>query len=210
MFITLEGIEGAGKSTQMATTAGFLADRGLDCVVTREPGGTALGRRIRAILLDPEVGAVAPAAELLLYLADRVEHVRRVIRPALAAGRCVLCDRWADATMAYQGVARGVGTELVGTLHRLLLDDLRPDLTLLVDLPAEVGLARAWEAVARGGRSGGETRFEREALAFHQRVRRGYLELAAAAPERFCIIDGTRPPDEVAQDIRAVLADRLG
>lgn len=209
MFITLEGIEGAGKSSQVAATADFLRSRGHDCLLTREPGGTVAGTRIRAILLDPQLGELAPKAELLLYLADRVQHVEQVIRPALDAGRTVVCDRFFDATMAYQGIARGLGGELVAGLHRLLLDDLRPSLTLLIDLPAEVGLARAWAAVAQSERSGAETRFEQEAVAFHERVRGGYRALAEAEPERFCRIDGNQTAERVTRDICAALAARL-
>ena len=143
------------------------------------------------------------------YLADRVEHVQRVIRPALARGQVVICDRYVDATLAYQGAARGVDADLIERLHALVLGDWRPGLTVLIDIPVAVGLDRAWRAVDRGERSPAETRFEKENRDFHQRVRQGYLELAAREPARFCIIDGNRAPGEVARDLQAAIADRL-
>lgn len=210
MFITLEGIEGAGKTSQLQAAADFVRSAGRRCTTTREPGATALGRRIRSIVLDPDGTDIDPMAELLLYLADRVQHVHRVIRPALADGQVVICDRFVDATLAYQGAARGLDTELIRRLHGLLLGSWQPDLTVLIDIPVEVGLRRAREAVTRGERSGNETRFENEALAFHERVRQGYLRLAGEDPERFCVIDGNRPPQEVGRDLHAALARRLG
>jgi dTMP kinase len=209
MLITLEGIEGAGKSSQVQAAVAFVRAAGRACVATREPGATDLGRRIRRILLDPACAGIDPGAELLLYLADRVEHVQRVIRPALARGQVVICDRYVDATLAYQGAARGLGAELIERLHAIVLGDWRPGLTLLIDIPVEVGLARAWGAVDRGERSGAETRFENEDKDFHERVRRGYLDLAAREPARYCVIDGNRPPGEVARDIQAAIAGRL-
>jgi len=208
-FITFEGIEGAGKTSQLQAAADFVRSTGRRCTTTREPGATALGRRIRGIVLDPAGADIDPVAELLLYLADRVQHVRKVIRPALADGQVVICDRFVDATLAYQGMARGVDPALIGRLHELLLGAWEPDLTVLIDIPVEIGLKRAWDAVNRGERSGTETRFEKEALAFHQRVRQGYLDLAAAEPQRFCIIDGNRPPQDVGRDLRSALARRL-
>ena len=209
MLITLEGIEGAGKSSQVEAAARFVSAAGRPCITTREPGATDLGRRIRGILLDPASTGIDPKTELLLYLADRVEHFQRVIRPALTQGRVVICDRYVDATLAYQGAARGVDPALIERLHGLVLGDWRPGLTVLIDIPVEVGLARAWKAVDRGERSSAETRFEKESRDFHQRVRRGYLDLAAREPARFCIIDGNRPPGEVARDLQAAIAGRL-
>jgi dTMP kinase len=206
LFITLEGGEGAGKTTQIVNLAGYLAERGLRCVLTREPGGTDLGKRIRALLLDPDNSGMAAETELLLYMADRAEHVSGVIRPALAAGKTVLCDRFFDATMVYQGTARGLSTEWIAQLHGLVIADLRPDLTLLLDLPAEVGLARARRQLDKGARSSQESRFEDETLAFHQRVRVGYLELARREPERFRVIDAAQDESRVRADIRAVVA----
>ncbi|MGD8366739.1 MAG: dTMP kinase [Desulfobacterales bacterium] len=199
MFITLEGIEGSGKTTQLPRLCDFLTARGVDCVVTREPGGTAAGRRIRSILLDPESRGLSPKAELLLYFADRADHVTKVILPALSAGQTVVCDRYVDATIAYQGFARGLGTDLVEALHRLLLDDLKPNLTLLFDLAPEVSLRRALGALQRGDRTAAESRFENEARAFHERVRAGYLELARREPHRYRVIDAANSPEQVTQ-----------
>jgi dTMP kinase len=209
MFITLEGIEGAGKTSQLEAAAQFVRSVGRPCATTREPGATALGRRIRGILLDPACADIDPLAELLLYLADRIQHLRQVVRPALAEGQVVICDRFVDATLAYQGAARGVDPDLILQLHEKLLGRWRPDLTLLIDIPVEIGLARAWKAVDRGERNGAETRFEQEAMAFHERVRQGYLTLAAREPERFRVIDGNRPAPDVGRDIHAALARRL-
>ncbi len=205
MFITLEGIEGSGKTSQLNNIAGFIENRGRVCLLTREPGGTEIGRRIRKVLLDPESSDLDPVAELLLYTADRVQHVSEVIQPAIAAGKVVVCDRYVDATLAYQGIARNLGTDLIETLHRLLVDNLKPDLTFLLDLPPEEGLKRAWSQIDCGNRSGRETRFEKEALAFHASVRSGYLELAAHEPNRFAIIDGRVSIDDVWQQIATVL-----
>ncbi len=205
MFITLEGIEGSGKTSQVNNMAVFLEDRGRVCLLTREPGGTKIGRRIRQVLLDPESRDLDPLAELLLYNADRVQHVREIILPAIVAGKVVVCDRYVDATRAYQGVARNLDIELVETLHRLLVADLKPDLTFLLDLPPEEGLARAWVQINSGGRNDRETRFEKEALAFHTSVRKGYLDLAAQEPDRFVIIDARASIEDVWQQIAAVL-----
>jgi dTMP kinase len=205
MFITLEGIEGSGKTTQMAHIARFLESRGRTCVQTREPGGTGIGEKLRAILLDPAHHHLAPGAELLLYTADRVQHVQEVVAPALETGRTVLCDRFFDATLVYQGYARGLDRHLVQTLHNLLLGGLKPDLTLLLDLDPEAGLRRAWRQLDSGSRGNGESRFEKEALAFHRKVRAGYLELARQAPGRFRVIDAAGCIDDVRDAVcRAV------
>lgn len=209
MFITLEGIEGSGKTTQMAHIARFLEDRGRTCVQTREPGGTPIGEKLRAILLDPAHGHLAPGAELLLYTADRVQHVQEIVAPALAAGHTVLCDRFFDATLVYQGYARGLDRHLVQTLHRLLLNGLKPDLTLLLDLDPEVGLRRAWHQLDSGSRGAGESRFEKEALVFHRKVRAGYLDLAAGEPQRFAVLDAARSEAAVRETIFEILAARL-
>jgi dTMP kinase len=208
-FITFEGGEGAGKTTQIARLAGYLEERGIPLVLTREPGGTAIGRRIRAILLDPGHAGMAPETELLLYMADRAEHVQSVIRPALAAGAGVLCDRFFDATVVYQGAARGLSAEWVMRLHELVLGGLTPDLTLLLDLPVEDGLARARAQLDQGGRADSESRFEAESLEFHRRVRAGYLELARQAPGRFRVIDAGRGEDRVRRDIEKAVEDFL-
>ena len=209
MFISLEGGEGAGKTTQMVGLAEWLRARGGGWTLTREPGGTALGRSIRALLLDPANRGMAPETELMLYMADRAEHVHHVIAPALAAGRGVLCDRFFDATIVYQGFARGLPADRLRELHRLVLADLRPQLTLLLDLAPEVGLARARGELARGGRAQAESRFEHEALEFHRRVREGYLRLAQEEPERFRVVDAARDAEQVQEDLRGAVAGFL-
>lgn len=206
MFITLEGIEGAGKTTILPHLVTSLEARGATCTVTREPGGTVFGRQVRAILLDPAHSGLDPLAELLLYVADRVQHAREVIRPALDRGEVVLCDRYMDATTVYQGVARKLGRDLVAKIHGLVLGALKPDVTLLFDLPAQVGLERAWRDFDRGERSRRESRFEREHLAFHEAVRNGYLNLARMEPQRFHVIDARADLPTVARRARAVLA----
>jgi dTMP kinase len=205
MFITLEGGEGAGKTTQVVHLAGFLARQGVKSILTREPGGTVLGKQIRSLLLNPDHTGMAAETELLLYMADRAEHVHTIIRPALAAGTTVLCDRFFDATLVYQGVARGLAAEWIGQLHDLVFDGLRPDLTLLLDLPPEVGLARARRQLEKGVRSKRESRFEDETLVFHQRVREGYLALAHQEPGRFRVIDAGQDEPRVWKDIQAAV-----
>ncbi len=207
MFITFEGIEGSGKTSQVRNTAEFLRDKGHECVITREPGGTRIGEKIRAILLDPLSKDMGPLTELLLYTADRAQHVRECILPLLAAGKTVLCDRYFDATMAYQGFARGIDIDLIDKIHRLLLENLKPDLTILLDLPAEIGLARAWKQINKGARNNEETRFEEETLSFHQKVRAGYLEIARLEPERFRIIDASEKEKDVREKIIKTLSD---
>ena len=201
MFITFEGIEGSGKTTQIRHALEYLKQRGKDCIVTREPGGTVTGRKIRAILLDPEGKGMDPSTELLLYMADRAEHVNKVIKPSLSAGKTVLCDRYFDATVVYQGYARGLDIDLLIRMHKLILNDLKPDITFLLDLPPEAGLSRAWKQIEEGERAGIETRFEKEAIAFHEKVREGYLELARQEPGRFIVIDAMKDEDNVRQDI---------
>lgn len=206
MFITFEGIEGSGKTTQIGRAHAFLEDRGQTVVLTREPGGTAIGKKIRAILLDPESDRLDPTAELLLYFADRAQHLKEKVQPSLAKGATVLCDRYYDATLAYQGHARGLGIPLIEHLHRLVFDDFKPDLTFLLDLPPQTGLARAWRQIESGARTGKETRFETETLKFHESVRQGYLALAHREPRRFRMIDASLPTDAVWEQILSVLS----
>ncbi len=209
MFITLEGIEGAGKTSQIENMVTFLNDRGYACRTTREPGGTAIGAQIRAVLLDPANHDLDPGAELLLYVADRVQHIRTVIAPHLADGKVVLCDRFFDATLVYQGYARGLDKALIRDLHHLVCRDLKPDLTLLFDLDPKVGLARAWRQIDNGNRTNLESRFEQEKIDFHRKVREGYLELARMEPDRFRRIDAQRDPQQVAGAVEAALSDFL-
>lgn len=203
MFITFEGPEGSGKSTQVVLLAGYLRDQGWDVLLTREPGGTAIGDQIRACLHDVENTAMTAAAETLLYSASRAQLVAEVIQPALAAGRIVLCDRYADSTIAYQGYGRQQDlTELAHITH-FATGGLKPDLTLLLDLDVEEGLARR---LAGGGEM---NRLDREALAFHRRVRHGYHQLAAADPERWVVVAAGRPVATVQANIRAVVEKYL-
>jgi len=198
-FITLEGIEGAGKSTQSAFIAQYLRAQGLEVVTTREPGGTPLAERVRALVLERGAEAVTPLTETLLMFAARSLHVAHVLRPALARGAWVVCDRFTDASRAYQGMGRGVDPALIEALARAVHGDLTIDCTLLFDLPVAEGLARA------RSRAGTSDRFESETLAFHERVRQGYLALAALEPRRVQRIDAAAPPAAVQAAVQAVL-----
>lgn len=202
LFVTFEGGEGSGKSTQLARLAARLRARGIEPVVTREPGGTPLAEGIRELLLDP---ARRPGAmsEALLMEAARADLVASLVRPALAAGRVVLCDRYDDSTLAYQGAGRGLDSGLLVTLNQAATGGLEPDLTLLYDVPPEVGLAR------RENAAGETNRLDREPADFHQRVRRGFLELAAAEPSRWVVLDATATPDELERLGWAALEQRL-
>jgi dTMP kinase len=195
-FITFEGVEGSGKTTQIQALRAHLEARGHRVLATREPGGCPIADAIRAILLDSANRALLPRAELLLYAAARAQHVEQVIRPALEAGAIVLCDRFADATTAYQGGGRGLDAKLVAELNLIATDGLRPDLTLLFDIPVEIGLSRA-RFRNQSDTLRDEGRFEMEELDFHQRVRSAYLALAAA-DERFRIVDATGTAESVA------------
>lgn len=206
LFLTLEGIEGSGKSTQMHYLVRHLEDRGHRCVVTKEPGGTAIGEKIRAILLDPDHHGLDSMAELLLYTADRAQHVSELIRPALAAGKTVICDRFLDSTIVYQGAARGLDPGVILAFNRRILDDISPDLTFLLDLAPEIGLSRAWKEIHAGARDQRQSRFEQERLRFHEKVRQGYLRLADAEPDRVCVIDAERDAEAVHADMAAELS----
>jgi len=203
MFITLEGPEGAGKTTQLRDLAGFLRHRGLSVVTTREPGGTAIGDQVRHVLHDTANAAMSPTAEVLLYAASRAQLVAEVIRPALAAGHIVLCDRYADSTTAYQGYGRGLNRDDLAALTAIATGGLRPDLTLLLDLEVERGLAR------RRDRGEEMNRLDLETVEFHRRVRDGYLALAAAEPARWLRINADRPSAEVQAELRQVVLARL-
>ncbi len=207
-FITFEGIEGCGKTTQMKLLAQHLAEKGFPVVVTREPGGCPISMKIRDILLDAANSRMVPLAELLLYAAARAQHVAEVIKPALDAGKIVLCDRFTDATVAYQGYGRQLDQSLIGELNRLAAGNVRPGLTVLIDCEVETGLKRANDRIeaSTGAR---EERFELESVQFHQRVREGYLRLAAAEPDRFIVIDGDRSVSEVETAITDSVLARL-
>ena len=211
MFITLEGIEGSGKSTAMAGIDAWLKTAGFTVTRTREPGGSRLGAPLRAILLDTMNTDILPETELFLYLADRAQHVGHVIRPALAAGDVVLSDRYADSTIVYQGYGRGLDPHLLHQLNDVAVAGLWPDLTFLLDLPPETGLRRALSRNRQEGRHIAEGRFEAECPDFHQRIREGYLTWAALHQDRFRIVNALAAPDTVLADIRAHLeAWRVG
>lgn len=205
-FITLEGVEGSGKTTQTALVADALRLAGHRVTVTREPGGTRAGEAIRAIFLDPAVSLHA-AAELLLVLADRAQHVREKLKPALAAGEIVLSDRYSDSTVAYQGYGRGLDLKLLEELNRLAGDGARPDLTIVLDLAVETGLERT-RARVRGDVRGPD-RFEGEQVEFHRRVREGFLTIARDEPARVKTIDATAPVAEITTRIVAAITELL-
>ena len=194
-FVVLEGIEGTGKSTHTAFLAAWLKEQGVSVVAAREPGGTALGERLRDILLDPEVTAMPPQAELLLMFAARSASLREVIRPAIDAGSWIVCDRFVDSSYAYQSYGRGVAPEHVETLERQVLGDLRPDLTILLDAPVPLGLSR------KAGPDGGD-RFERENREFFERVRTGYLERARVGGDRYRIVDASQSLPKVQTELK--------
>ena len=198
-FITFEGGEGAGKSTQISLLAQKLLDRNVPAITTREPGGCSLAEQIRIFLIQSEKESLSPKTEILLFLAARIEHVRRVIAPALKQGTWVLCDRFLDSTLAYQGYAQGEDMERLLKLHDWALEEenaLIPDLTFLLDVPPDVGLARRFQI-----QKAAKDRFEKESLKFHQRVQEGFYLLAKASPERFRIIDASSDPSSVEKKI---------
>jgi dTMP kinase len=203
-FITFEGTEGSGKSTQILLLANFLKSRGMRVVLTREPGGTPIGDQVRKIVLDPAHTALDPKAELLLYAASRAQHLYEVILPALASGVVVLCDRFSDATLAYQGYGRGLDIEMIRALDRIVCAGTRPDLTLLFDIDAALGISRAHgRNTSRGLET--EARFENEELAFHERVRQGYRTLAKQEPDRIRMVDASRAQEAVEMNVRAIM-----
>lgn len=201
-FISIEGGEGAGKSTMMTRISDWLESRGQTVIRTREPGGTLLAEKIRAILLDDEHAELCSQAELLLMFASRAQHLEELIRPALDRGDTVLCDRFTDATWAYQGGGRRLPTSLISGLEQMVHGDLQPDLTLLLDLPVKVGLERA-------SRRSAADRFERESTSFFERVRQAYLERAAVYPDRFAVIDAALEPEQVWSLIEQILERRM-
>ncbi|MFO7983048.1 MAG: dTMP kinase [Desulfuromonadales bacterium] len=206
-FITFEGIEGSGKTTQIHLLAQRLQNRGVPVLTTREPGGCPIADAIRAVLLNPDHKAMSPRAELLLYAAARAQHVEEVIRPALAAGKIVLCDRFSAATIAYQGEGRGLDRELIDTLNSVAVKGLTPDLTILLDMPVEEGLRRAIERNDRHDMR--EGRFEQESLRFHERVRQGYLKLVEDE-NQFFVVDARGDTAEVSARIDRIVNRCLG
>nr|WP_244962474.1 dTMP kinase [Oleiagrimonas soli] len=202
-MITLEGGEGAGKSTLLQGLRAYLAERGIEPLFTREPGGTALGEGVRALVLDPALRGMCAESELLLMFAARAQLVRESIRPALTAGQWVVCDRFTDASYAYQGGGRGQPRERIADLERWAADGLQPDLTLLLDIPVDTGRARA------AGRGEDSDRIEREGDGFFERIRAAYLQRAAEQPQRFRVIDATQSPQQVLADAMAALEPLL-
>jgi len=207
-FITFEGLDGSGKSTHLRHVAGWLAARGIDHLVTHEPGGTPLGQAVRGVFLDRQWGSLDGTVEAFLVFASRRQHLLEVIEPALAAGRHVLCDRFTDSTLAYQGSGRGTPVETLLAIDRLATGSRRPDLTLLFDLPA--GVARGRGLSQRNlSHPDDVDRLDREELAFYQRVRDGFLALARHEPERFRVLDSTGTVDETERQVRRALASLL-
>jgi dTMP kinase len=205
LFISFEGGEGCGKSTQITVLKARLENSGYSVIQTREPGGTALGESIRKLLQHDKAGyGMCPEAELCLFAASRAQHVRELIQPALAANKIVLCDRFLDSTTVYQGVARAIDSQKVATINQFAIDHTLPDLTLLIDLPPEIGLARVH------ARSKGQLdRMEQEAIEFFQAVRQGYLDLAALEAQRFQTLDGNRSIEATAEQIWQIVSPRL-
>lgn len=205
-FITLEGGEGAGKSTQVRYLVARLQARGIEAISTREPGGSPGAEILRDLLLSGMIKALGAKAEAILFAAARIDHIDHTIAPALSAGKWVVCDRFADSTRAYQGTLGGLDPGFLRALERVTVGDTRPDLTLILDLPPEIGLARAAE---RRGMSAPTDRFEAEGLAFHEALRKAYLAIAAAEPDRCVVVDAAHSEDEVAQAIWDAISHRL-
>jgi len=210
-FITVEGLDGCGKSTQLERLATALRGEGIDVLVTREPGGTPVGEKLRAVVLDSRTAGLSPFAELAILFASRAQHIFEVILPAVQAGKWVLCDRFTDSSEAYQGGGRELGSEAVLTLHRVLCGDLQPDLTILMDsdVAASVARARRRNSAAKDSSQLDENRFEQENKAFFTRVRNKYLEIAKREPQRVATVDARRAPDVVHPEILNVVRKRL-
>jgi dTMP kinase len=205
-FITFEGGDGTGKTTQLKALESHLRDNGRSCISTREPGGTSLGKLIRQVLLEVGKQPIASPTELFLYLADRAQHVQEVILPAIDGGKVVLCDRYTDSTLAYQGYGRGIDLDLLRQLNEFANRGVKPDLTLLLDCPVELGLSRTTQRLSSADSARGrEDRFEREKVEFHEKVRAGFLTMARAEPERFRIIDASRSVAQVSFEIQSVI-----
>ena len=205
-FISVEGIEGSGKSTQVTLLAQVLRSQGREVIVTREPGGTAVGQVLRRLLLEAAAAPLAPGAELYLMLADRAQHVQEIVAPTLQANKIVICDRFVDSTTAYQGYGRGVELTFLTRLNAFACSGCMPALTFVLDLPVTEGLRRARQ---RQDRTDATDRFEAESVAFHERVRTGFLEVARADPQRVHLLDAVRPVEVIHQEILAVVQARL-
>ncbi len=208
MFITFEGIEGCGKTTQVKNLTAYLNEKGIPNVNTLEPGGTDIGQSIRRILLDTNNTGLFPLTELILYAADRAQHVNEIIRPALDQGKWVICDRYFDATVAYQGFGRGLDMEIIDILNNQATDGLVPDITVLMDCTEEIGIKRALERNKDSSQED-QGRFEKEKMEFHHRVRRGYLTLAENNRDRYIVIDASKPVGEVEMDVIRALSPHI-
>jgi dTMP kinase len=208
-FITFEGVEGSGKTTQARLLSEHLAGKGVQHLLTREPGGTVLGEKLRAILLDPQSTGLLPVSELLLYGAARSQHIEEVIEPALSEGKVVICDRFTDATIAYQGHGREIPMNVIKIVNSLASADIKPDLTILLDVEPEKGLSRARARNELTGNTA-ESRFDDEELAFHKRVRDGYLEIARQDTARVRVVSADASPEKVAKQVSAHVSRRLG
>jgi len=204
LFITFEGVEGSGKTTQIQRLKKYLTQKGIPCKVTREPGGCSIGERIRKILLNPDHREMTPATELLLYEAARAQHVIEVIKPLIEKEAVVLCDRFIDATLAYQGYGRRLDLKWIQRLNRLSSKGIRPDVTFLLDCPSDVGLKRAIQR-NRTLKQEKEERFEREEIQFHRRVRKGYLAIARKEPRRVKVIDTREGEEKVFEKIKKIV-----
>ncbi len=205
LFITFEGIEGSGKTTQIQLLRGNLERKGYRCLITREPGGCRIGDSIRDILMDSNNENLMPLSELFLIMANRAQHVMEVIEPALSDQKVLICDRYYDATVAYQGFARGMALDLIEGLNQTATRGVKPDLTILLDCPVEVGLERARGRIEAEGSSWKEGRFEGERGDFHQRVRNGYLTIAKSEPKRIKVVNGSRDEHTVEREIRRLV-----
>lgn len=208
LFITFEGVEGSGKTTQIQRLKKYLTQKGIPCTVTREPGGVPIGEKIRRILLDPNHHKMVPMAELFLYEAARAQHVKEVIKPFLKKGRIVLCDRFSDATLAYQGYGRRIDLKWIARLNRLASQGIKPDVTFLLDCPTDLGLKRALHR-NQTLKQEREERFEREEIQFHQRVRKGYFAIAKKEPRRMKVIDTREGEERVFEKIRKIVDNLL-
>lgn len=210
LFITFEGIEGSGKTTQIKRLKKYLTQRGIPCRVTREPGGSLIGEGVRKILLNPDHHNIVPLSELFLYEAARAQHVEEVVKPLLKKGVVVLCDRFYDATIAYQGYGRKLDLALIERLNHLSSQGIKPDVTFLLDCPSGVGLERAIRRNQISKKSRKEDRFEREKVPFHHRVRRGYLSIAKKEPSRVKLIDTREGEEKVFKKIKKIVDHLLG
>ncbi|RLB11636.1 MAG: dTMP kinase [Deltaproteobacteria bacterium] len=200
-FITFEGIDGCGKSTQAKRLASYLKNKGIPVLLTFEPGGTGIGYNIRKILLDPKNKHISPLAELFLYMADRAQHIKEVIGPSLEKGIWVISDRFYDATLAYQGFGRGIDISFIDMLNQKACGKIRPDITFLMDCPVETAIIRISNRIANSNPDKGQLRFEQEDLRFHEMVRKGYLSIAARHKDRIVMVDATSSIDEIERFI---------